>query len=121
MVENDYLLLLDRQLQGVHSSILVCKWPVILATSFFVTLLCWEMAGDREGWLEALWVPAAGLVMVFLIWLWDRALVSQSLDLRSFLDTLVLDCQRQKSLPDSIELQVSRSALHLTSRTDLQC
>jgi hypothetical protein len=43
---------------------------------FFVTLLCWDMAGDKGGWSQALWVPIAGVAMVLLIWVWDRVLVT---------------------------------------------
>jgi hypothetical protein len=74
--DDQLLLLLDRQLHGVNSSLIVCKWPVILTSCFFVTLLSWDMAGDQGGWFEALWVPITGVVMVMAIWVWDRVLIS---------------------------------------------
>jgi hypothetical protein len=75
-IDDPLLHLLDQQLQGVHSSILVCKWPVTLMSCFFLTLLCWDMAGDRGGWLQAVWVPIVGVVMAMAIWVCDRVLVT---------------------------------------------
>jgi hypothetical protein len=72
IIDDPLLHLLDQQLQGVHSSLLVCKWPVALMSCFFVTLLCWDMAGDKGGWSQALWVPIVGVAMVLAIWVWDR-------------------------------------------------
>jgi hypothetical protein len=74
--EDQLLLLLDQQLSGVHASLLVCKWPIILTSCFFVTLLCWDMAGDQGGWFSALWVPIVGVVIAMLIRVLDRALMS---------------------------------------------
>jgi hypothetical protein len=72
---NDSLLhLLNQQLEGVNSSLMVCKWPVTLMSCFFVTLLSWDMAGDKGGWLRALWVPVVGVVMVLVIWICDHLL-----------------------------------------------
>jgi hypothetical protein len=76
IIEDQLLLLLDQQLHGVTSSLLVCKWPIILTSCFFVTLLCWDMAGDQGGWLQAVWVPIAGVVIATWIWVWDRVLIS---------------------------------------------
>jgi hypothetical protein len=76
-IEGSLMGLLNQQLGGsVHAAFLVCKWPITLTSCFFITLLCWEMAGDRRGWSHALWVPIVGFVMVLILWLWDRALVS---------------------------------------------
>jgi hypothetical protein len=41
-------------------------------TCFFVTLLCWDMAGDKDGWSQALWVVVVGVVMALVIWVCDR-------------------------------------------------
>jgi hypothetical protein len=71
--------LLDQQLKGVHCSLLVCKWPVTLMSCFFVTMLCWDMAGDKGGWLQALWVPIVGAVMALVIWVSDRQLMTATL------------------------------------------
>jgi hypothetical protein len=43
---------------------------------FFVTLLSWDMAGDKGGWLQALWVPIVGAVMALAIWVSDRQLMT---------------------------------------------
>jgi hypothetical protein len=78
-IDDPLLRLLDQQIQNVHSSLLVCKWPVTLMSCFFVTLLCWDMAGDRDGWFQALWVPIVGVGMVLAIWVWDRVLIAGAL------------------------------------------
>jgi hypothetical protein len=74
--EDGLLLLLDQQVRDVDSSLLVSKWPVILTSCCFVTLMAWEMAGDQEGWFQAKWVPIVGVVISILIWVWDRVLIS---------------------------------------------
>jgi hypothetical protein len=66
-IDDPLLDLLNQQLHGVNSSLMVCKWPVTLTSCFFMTLLCWDMAGDKGGWSQALWVPIVGVVMVFVI------------------------------------------------------
>ena len=39
-------------------------------------MLAWDMAGDRGGWFEALWVPGVGFVMLMVLWFWDSVLNS---------------------------------------------
>jgi hypothetical protein len=119
--EDQLLLLLDQQLCGVHSSLLVCKWPIILTSCFFVTLLCWDMAGDQGGWFSALWVPIVGVVMAMLIWVWDRVLISDAIAevgwfqrFFSFLFSSLLPNihYRSKSANDSPSLEIVHSSLH---------
>jgi hypothetical protein len=76
ITEDPFARLLSEQLQGVHSSLLVCKWPVTLASCFFVTVLCWDMAGDKGGWLQAVWVPIVGVAMALVIGVCDHVLLS---------------------------------------------
>jgi hypothetical protein len=80
--------LLNSQLRGVNSYPSVCKWPVISTSCLFVTLLCWDMVGDEVGWEKGLWVPAAGVLMLLTIWLWDHFLVSKVIDLDNHPDCL---------------------------------
>jgi hypothetical protein len=127
-IDDPLLQLLNQQLQGVHSSLLVCKWPVTLMSCFFVTLLCWDMAGDKGGWLRALWVPVVGVVMSLAIWVCDRLLVTEayhrcwSRDASSLLFTCSSLCphHRQSSslLPRDTEL-VSRS-LHQSASEEME-
>jgi hypothetical protein len=70
------LRLLNQQLRGVSSSLVVCKWPMALTSCFFVTLLCWDMAGDKGGWSQALWVPIVGMAMAMAIRVWDLIVLS---------------------------------------------
>jgi hypothetical protein len=77
-INDPFLSLLDQQLQGVSSSLLVCKWPVTLTSCFFVTLLSWEMAGDKGGWLQAVWVPIVGMLMTLVIRVCDHLSLPRS-------------------------------------------
>jgi hypothetical protein len=91
---------------------------------FFLTLLCWDMAGDKGGWLQALWVPVVGVVMAFVIWVFDRLLMSGAPLVWSwspdvsflFFSCLPNDQQSSsKSNPQSDttqSLQLVRSSLH---------
>ena len=73
-----HIQLLNQELQAANcpSSLLVCKSLVVLTSSFFVTMLCWDMAGDRGGWAQALWVPIVGVLIVIAVWFWDQFLIS---------------------------------------------
>jgi hypothetical protein len=110
-IEDPLLQLLNQQLQGVNTSLVVCKWPVTLTSCFFLTLLCWDMAGDKGGWSQALWVPIVGVVMPLLIWVCDRML-SWSSHFRFFSTT------RPSSLPSDVNqdpihtLELVHSSLH---------
>jgi hypothetical protein len=68
------LILLEQQLEGVSSYLQLCKWPVILTSTLFTTLISWDMAGDKVGWMKALWVPIVGAVILMTIWFWDHLL-----------------------------------------------
>jgi hypothetical protein len=72
---------LNDQLRDVNSSLIVCKWPVIFTSCLFVTLLCWEMVGDEVGWERGSWVAAVGVGILFVVWIWDRFLVSRVINL----------------------------------------
>jgi hypothetical protein len=66
--------LLNQQIQGVEGYLVVCKWPVICTSCFFMTLLCWDIAGDKMGWFGSLWVPLSGVVILVIVILWDLML-----------------------------------------------
>jgi hypothetical protein len=70
--DDPFLCLLNHQLRGANSSLLICKWPVTLTSCFFVTLLAWDMAGDKGGWFQALWVLMGGVAITIAIWLWGQ-------------------------------------------------
>jgi hypothetical protein len=67
------------------------------------------MAGDKGGWLRALWVPVVGVVMSLAIWVCDRLLVTEaphrrwSRDASSLLFTCSSLCPRTL-LPRDTEL-----------------
>jgi hypothetical protein len=60
---SEFILLVDQQIrmQGIQSSLMVCKWPIICTSCLFITLLCWDMVGDKVRWYKGLWVPVTRL------------------------------------------------------------
>lgn len=59
------LIQLNQNVKNVIKYISVCKWPVMFTSCFFITLLCWDMVGDQEGWYQGIWVPISGVIMFF--------------------------------------------------------
>jgi hypothetical protein len=72
---DDFVNLLREQVAGVHRHLIECKWPVICTSCFFMTMFSWEIVGDEVGWLEAIWVPVLGVVILFIVMVWDALLV----------------------------------------------
>jgi hypothetical protein len=68
------------------------------------------MAGDRGGWDRALWVPVVGVVMVLIIWMWDRALVNGTIEKGT--SPLLFGSYDRDSTPISMELVIVHSSLH---------
>jgi hypothetical protein len=66
--QSNVLDILNQQVHGVHSSLNVCKWPVISTSYAFMTLLCWDMVGDQIGWYNGFWVPIVGALMFLMTW-----------------------------------------------------
>jgi hypothetical protein len=81
---------------------------------FFVTLLCWDMAGDEGGWVQGLWVVILGVVMTLVLLLCDRLLLFGSTHRRCF--TLDSDCpslsQANSTLEIAHSLELVTSSLH---------
>ena len=49
------------------SSVLSCKWLVIVSSCLFISLISWDIVGDKEGWDGGIWVPLCGLGMLMLL------------------------------------------------------
>jgi hypothetical protein len=73
--QDELVNLLREQVAGVHRHLIECKWPVICTSCFFMTMFSWEIVGDEVGWLEAIWVPVLGVVILFIVMVWDALLV----------------------------------------------
>jgi hypothetical protein len=127
--EDPLFQLLDQQLRGVNSSLLVCKWPVTLTSCLFVTLLCWDMAGDKAGWFQALWVVVVGVLMAIVIWICDCIFKYAAPDLSWFPSSLPVFfsfCSSLASTPlrhansESIQtLEFVRPSFHQSSVPEL--
>jgi hypothetical protein len=78
------------------------------------------MAGDRVGWLQALWIPVVGVVMALAIWVCDRVLVtgaphqSWSRDLSSLFFSCYSLCPNhpQSSFPLRLGTELVSHSLH---------
>lgn len=117
IVEDQLLLLLNRQLQGVNTSLLICKWPVMITSCFFVTLLAWDLASDRVGWFQALWVPVVGFAILMVLWVWDYLSISNGscsrfVSAQAVHSSLPNNHQLEQELPLSNLSQEFRSSLH---------
>jgi hypothetical protein len=71
-LQDEFIELLSSQLKPISTYIIVSKRPVVVTSGLFITLLCWEMVADAEGFDQALWVPLTGISMILLIWMIDR-------------------------------------------------
>jgi hypothetical protein len=97
--------ILDQQLHGFHSYLLVCKWPIILTSCFFFSVICWDIAGDKVGWFSALWVPLVGVAMLVMLLAWDRVLLSGKVDFSDSLPYFFITSPPSRS---SVEMVPSR-------------
>jgi hypothetical protein len=76
------------------------------------------MAGDKDGWLQALWVPMVGIGMAVVLWVSDRLLVSGAPTCnRSLLSSSCssMNTSRHHSTPDpdtGPSVEFVRSSLH---------
>jgi hypothetical protein len=72
LLVDEFIELLNEQIEPITNYITVCKRPVVVASCLFITLLCWEMVADVDGFNGSVWVPLTGLSMVIFIWMTDR-------------------------------------------------
>jgi hypothetical protein len=115
--KDQFLLLMDGQLRGINSSLLVCKWPIILTSCFFITMLSWDVAGDQGGWLKASWVPMVGVAMAMLIWVWDHILISDGIAVLDWSRHLLSSHRRLQST-NIPSLEIVQSSLHPSSSAE---
>jgi hypothetical protein len=105
--DDEYLNALNQEFEllDLRGSLSACKWPVICNSCFFMTILCWDIAGDEVGWFGALWVPLSGIAMILVLWLWNR-----------FLDRRVPSFQSSSpaSSPFTYSIEFITSTLHLS-------
>lgn len=115
----DILIQLNQQVLSVNTSILVCKWPIIVTSCLFVTLLSWDMAGDEVGWYGSLWVPGTGCLILIVIWMWDWFLLSSNWNHEITLNWIISDPKHSPPSPESIEM--IHSSLHAATESQIPC
>lgn len=67
-------------------SLMLCKWLVVCTSCIFLTLLSWDIAGDKEKWNGAIWVPFTGLGIIIILWIINYVSVKIGL----FTDPLII-------------------------------
>lgn len=48
-----------------------CKWLIINTCCLFLTLLSWEIVGDKEEWNKSYWIPGIGVGIIIILLLID--------------------------------------------------
>ena len=48
-----------------------CKWLIITPCCLFITLLSWDIVGDKEGWKGSYWISLIGIGIMIIIWIID--------------------------------------------------
>lgn len=94
------LLALNQSLFDLDSSYYRLIWVVIWSSCFFIAFICWDIAGDKMGALESIWIPSLAVVFVLSLQLFERfsslvtaswifrcvrsSMVSRAIDLENF-------------------------------------
>jgi hypothetical protein len=112
--QDELVNLLGKQVEGVHRHLVECKWPVICTSCFFMTMFSWEIVGDEMGWLDAIWVPVLGVVILVIVVVWDNLLVRGKIGpvCRASSGQAEMMPPSRSPTHDSVELLAVRSTLH---------
>lgn len=43
-------------------------WPIVVSSSMFFAVICWDMAGDKVDWIGSLWAPVIVLLIPLFLW-----------------------------------------------------
>lgn len=47
-----------------------CKWLIIITSCLFITLLSWDIVGDKKRWDGSYWIPLIGIgIMIILLFI----------------------------------------------------
>jgi hypothetical protein len=44
-------------------------WLIVWISAVFMSLMCWDIAGDEVGWAESVWIPAVAVGYSVLLWM----------------------------------------------------
>lgn len=66
------LLALDRALVDLDSSYYHLIWVVLWSSCFFISFICWDIAGDTMGALGSVWLPSIAIAFVLSLQLFER-------------------------------------------------
>lgn len=59
---------LDAAVSGVSCIVMRMVWPVVCLSGMFMGMICWDMAGDREGWQKSVWIPLTSVCIPIVLW-----------------------------------------------------
>lgn len=55
-----------------------CKWLIINTCCLFLTLLSWDIVGDKEEWNKSYWIPLIGAGIIIILVLIDYITIKLS-------------------------------------------
>lgn len=44
------------------------QWLIICTSCIFISLISWDIVGDKEGWYDGIWVPLSGIGIIIFLW-----------------------------------------------------
>jgi hypothetical protein len=66
------LLALNESLLDLDISYYRLLWIVLWSSCFFIAFVCWDIAGDKLGALESIWLPSLAVLFVLSLQLFER-------------------------------------------------
>jgi hypothetical protein len=66
------LLALNQSLLDLDSSYYRLIWVVLWSSCFFIAFICWDIAGDKMGALESIWLPCLAVLFVLSLQIFER-------------------------------------------------
>jgi hypothetical protein len=67
-IEKYTMRVLDAAVCDVSIMFMHMLWPVVFLSGVFMGMLCWDMAGDRTGWRDSMWIPLTSACIPATLW-----------------------------------------------------
>lgn len=71
--------MLHKNLHDLGTSYYNLLWIVLWSSCFFVSFLCWDIAGDTAGALESIWLPILAVSFVLSLQIFERFTSNETL------------------------------------------
>ena len=69
--KNRELIVMKGDIEDGIECIDKCKWMIIGTCTVFLTLLSWDIVGDKESWNKSYWTLFVGLGIITILWIID--------------------------------------------------